>query len=192
MEKRKITGAVALIIIYLFYSCSTAPIVKKEQENLSNAFQPVQEKLVEAAYWAEGRNSLKVRGKSFELDCTGIVLAVYYYAGIDLAKDFYKYEGNGVKRIYLYLKNNTLLYKTRHPAPGDLIFWNNTWDANDNGSADDKLTHVGMMVSMDQASGQGTYLHYNYAKGITIEKINLLDPDNPALNAPYACVPCPG
>jgi hypothetical protein len=31
------------------------------------------------------------------------------------------------------------------PAPGDLVFWNDTYDRNRNGRADDRLTHVGVV-----------------------------------------------
>jgi hypothetical protein len=182
--------AVVGSFLCLLASCATVPpgndpVVQISREvAVSDPYLPVKEKLVEAAGWMKGRKSLRVGGRSFGLDCTGIVLAAYWYAGIDLAEDFGSYTGNGVRRLYYYLDDRKLLYNTDLPSPGDIIFWDNTWDANENGLADDTRTHVGMVVSMERETGAGTYLHYNYAKGIVIEDINLLDRDNPAANSP--------
>ncbi|MDC7221796.1 MAG: CHAP domain-containing protein [Spirochaetales bacterium] len=177
-------------IIVLLASCASFSSENPQEdqallvENSSLNLTSTQAKLIEAADWMEGRRSLKINGRTFGLDCTGIVLAAYWYAGIDLAKDFGSYTGNGVRRLYYYLDDKALLYNTDLPHPGDIIFWDNTWDANGNEVADDSHTHVGMIVSMDRSTGAGTYLHYNYSKGIVKEKINLLDPDNPAVNSP--------
>ncbi len=173
--------------LFLFASCATAPepeTAGAESAAIGDPFRPVKDKLVEAAGWMEGRKKLDVNGRSFNLDCTGIVMAAYWYAGIDLGKDFGNYTGNGVRRLFYYLDDQGLLYDTDLPSPGDIIFWDNTWDANENGEADDTHTHVGMMVSLDRNTGSGTYLHYNYAKGIIVENINLLDKDNPSANSP--------
>ncbi|MDC7224531.1 MAG: NlpC/P60 family protein [Spirochaetales bacterium] len=179
---RSVKFLLLLIVSALVFSCAT--VSYESTVDPASPYGERQEKLVEAAYWMEGRSSLNVGGRSFGLDCTGIVLAAYWYAGIDLAKDFNRYTGNGVKRLYAYLEEEELLYSTDLPAPGDLVFWDNTWDANGNGAADDYYTHVGMIVSLDRETGSGTYLHYNYSKGIVLENINLRDRDNPAMNSP--------
>ena len=183
---RKVRGTAFCIILFLLTSCATAPPAELPVgESVSaDPYEPVKDKLVEAADWMEGRTSLNINGRSFGLDCTGIVLAAYWYAGIDLARDFGRYSGNGVRRLYYYLDDQNLLYNTDLPSPGDIIFWDNTWDANENGEADDTHTHVGMMVSLNRDTGAGTYLHYNYSRGIVIENINLLDKDNGAANSP--------
>lgn len=178
--------AAALMILS---SCSTPRPAEPDSEPepamvTKKNYEPVQEKLVEGAFWAVGRSDLTVNGRTFGLDCTGSVLAAYWYAGIDLAKEFGRFPGNGVKKLYYYLEERDLLYKTKYPAPGDIIFWNDSWDANGNGRADDPLTHVGMIVSMDQMTGQGTYMHHNYSKGIEIVNINFVDRDNYSVNSP--------
>jgi hypothetical protein len=180
----KFTGILLLFMACLIFLTSCATVPYRSTVNPASPYRDVQNELVEAAYWMEGRNSLKINGRTFALDCTGIVLAAYWYAHIDLAKDFGKYSGNGVKRIYSFLRDEELIYNSNIPEPGDLLFWDNTWDVNGNGIADDYLTHVGMIVSMNRISGAGTYLHYNYSKGIVIENINLLDRDNPSVNSP--------
>ncbi len=123
-----------------------------------------------------GKADLRVRGKTFSLDCTGVVLAAYWYAGVDLAKEFGSYSGNGVSRIYQTLQAANLLYSTASPLSGDLIFWDNTYDQNSNGRWDDPLTHVGMVVSVD-ADGTITYLHYHDKKGVSLDAMNLREPE---------------
>ena len=80
-------------------------------------------KLVEGAQSILGKKQLFVRGRRFNMDCTGMVLAIYWYAGIDLARDFNKFKGNGVTRIYKTLERDNLLYSNDYPLPGDIVFW---------------------------------------------------------------------
>jgi hypothetical protein len=110
------------------------------------------------------------------MDCTGAVLAIYYYAGIDLARDFDKYGGNGVTRLYRSLEAQRLLYDTRYPVTGDIIFWDNTYDRNEDGRWNDSLTHVGMVMEVSR-SGDVEYVHLNYRRGIIIENMNLRNPE---------------
>ncbi len=171
----------AVLGFLLLFSCETNPEVSGytpeskaiEQADLTN----IQKKIVEGSYWAKGRKTLKVRDKTFNIDCSGVVMAIYYYAGIDLAKDFNKYSGGGVYRIYQYLKNNELIYYTKTPAPGDLIFWDNTYDSNGDGKRNDMLTHVAIVVEVSE-NNTVTYIHAHYRKGIIFENMNLNDPEN--------------
>ncbi len=136
----------------------------------------VRAKLVQGAYKIVGARNLIIRGRRFNFDCTGTVLAIYYYAGIDLSREFSKYSGNGVLRLYKIMKVNNLLYITKYPVPGDLIFWDNTYDRNRDGKMNDYLTHVGMVVRVYN-DGTIEYIHEHIRKGITIEKMNLRNPD---------------
>lgn len=141
-----------------------------------------QAKVVEGSYWALGKSQLKVRDKVFNLDCSGTVMAVYYYAGIDLSRDFGKYTGGGTERIFKYLEESDLLYDTEMPVPGDIIFWDNTYDKNGDGVRNDELTHMGIVVKIDE-DGTVTYLHEHYKKGIILEKMNLKFPDDMEKNS---------
>ena len=123
-----------------------------------------------------GTKALTVLGATYPNDCTGLVRAAHAFASIDLAYHFSRYSGNGVKRLYQTLKEEALLYSVLYPLPGDLIFWNDTYDANGNGLADDELTHVGVVMSV-QPDGSIRYLHYNYRLGPVIDSMNLLRPD---------------
>ena len=123
-----------------------------------------------------GKTELVVNGVRYPMDCTGVVRAAYAFGGVDLAYRFAFYSGNGVARLYRTLRDAELLYSTRYPAPGDLVFWDNTYDANGNGRADDPLTHVGMVVEVDK-EGTISYLHHNYRRGPVVERMNLIHSD---------------
>jgi hypothetical protein len=136
----------------------------------------LQQQLRDSAYSILGAKSLTAKGKKFNYDCVGVVQAIYYLVGIDLSKALQKHAGNGVTRLFNVLDDEGLLYETEHPQTGDLIFWDNTWDRNNDGKWNDYLTHIGMVVNTDK-QGMIEYIHHNYRKGIIIEKMNLAKPD---------------
>ena len=168
-----------LISVLALLSCTTTLNGTKREENSVTAvredkkeIRKIQDLLKEAAYSLEGEKSLSVNGKNFNMDCSGVVTALYYYAGIDLQKYYKDYSGTGTERIYKTLEERGLLEKTWLPETGDIIFWDNTYDRNNNGKYDDMLTHIGMVVSSDRF-GNIDYIHHNYLKGIVIEKMNI-------------------
>lgn len=139
-----------------------------------------------------------VNGKQFVLDCIGTVAAIYYGMDIDITKDFDRYEGSGVDRLYMSLKNRHVLHKDKLPRPGDVVVWDNTWDANGNGNKnDDPRTHAGLVLAVDE-DGTIHYVHENYRRGVIVEVMNLLKPDvyqddaGKTLNSPLAMAPPPG
>ena len=150
--------------------------VPTERPALSPSIDAIRAKLGEGATALIGATELTVNGRRFSWDCTGTVLAIYWYAGIDLARDFGRYPGNGVRRLYQTLEDASLLYTTTEPVLGDLVFWDNTYDADGDGAWDDQLTHVGMVVETG-ADGTISYVHLNYRKGIVVEKMSLREPD---------------
>ena len=72
---------------------------------------------------------------------------------------------------------------TRGPEPGDIVFFDNTWDRNGNGRWDDDLTHMGVVVAVDR-NGTISYLHNHLRRGVIVEQMNLRHPDSRELNAP--------
>ncbi len=170
--------SVLFVSLSYFASCASAPGRIREESRVQALPEAgrVQATLAEGAGYVLGKESLNIRGKKFALDCTGVVLAIYYYAGLDLAGDFPKYSGNGVTRLYKSLEQEKLLYNTNQPETGDIIFWDNTYDRNKDGRLNDTLTHVAMVVT-SKKDGTIEYIHHNYRKGIIIEYMNLLNPD---------------
>jgi probable lipoprotein NlpC len=174
------------LLSLLFFSCTTIPMedpVVEAAENPAQEISTVQQDLVESAEWALGSKRLEVKGRKFNMDCSGVVLAVYYKSGIDLQSYLGRYSGGGVQRLYAFMDDQQLLYQQPHLAPGDMLFWDNTYDKNNDGEKNDTLTHVGMVVYADN-EGNIQYIHHNYRLGIVLAKMNLLDPDNLEMNSP--------
>jgi len=180
----KINRAVIVLVFILIIlnSCATFPggpgssRYPEGGAGTEEELSTIQGRLVEGAGIFLGAEKLKVGNRTYPLDCTGVVSAIYAFAGIDITSPLTAYAGNGVTRLYRLFEDEELLYHTDHPAPGDIIFWDNTWDANDDGKFNDPLTHVGMVVHRLE-DGTIEYIHHNYAKGIVLERMNLLKPD---------------
>ena len=177
---RLLTRLAPLALAGLLGACATTPFSGTDQAPPARAtgdptVVALRDKLAEGARSILGRKQLVVRGRRFNMDCTGVVLAVYWYAGIDLARDFGRFTGNGVSRIYHTLERRDLLYTTTSPLVGDIIFWDNTYDENEDTRWNDPLSHVGMVVRVDD-DGTITYVHYHIRKGISNDYMNLRNP----------------
>lgn len=126
-------------------------------------------------------SSAVVRNKKFTLDCIGLVSAVYWAEGFDITVDFHKYSGNGVSCLFQSLSDRGALYKNENgkiikPQVGDIIFWDNTWDRNENGKfGDDPLTHAGLVMQVD-SDATIHYLHASIVSGVVIEQMNIERP----------------
>lgn len=164
------SGAAMLIVL----SCATAHDYSTK-ESIEGERQTVREALVASALSVIGVDELVVDGKRFRMDCTGVVQGIYYGAGIDLYTPLRSYQGDGVVRLYSFMDDNGLLADESNPKPGDLVFWDNTYDKSRSGKVDDPLTHVGMIVSVSD-NGDIQYIHHNYARGIVLEHMNLNEP----------------
>ena len=133
-----------------------------------------------------GVDRLYVGGTEYRDDCTGAVLAVYAAAGINLGAHFHQYRGNGVARLHRMMRDHRLYLAAdayARPEPGDIVFFDNTWDRNGNGRWDDDLTHMGVVVAVDR-NGTISYLHNHLRRGVIVEQMNLRHPDSRELNAP--------
>ncbi len=151
-------------------------IAASYQKESKSGLLPVQEKLIEASCYLLGKTEIIVRGKRFNCDCSGLILALYYYAGIDLLPRFARHSGNGVARLYKINEANGLLSTESVPPPGAMIFWDNTYDSNEDERWNDEFTHVGMVYS-SSPDGSIEYIHLNYRRGIILERMNLLRED---------------
>jgi hypothetical protein len=184
-SRNRLPLPLAAVFIMLFTSCAATPglhpaepvpLVPAGDAYHEPAPSLIRDAIVSGGMSLVGQETLVVKGVTYPSDCTGVVRAAYAFADIDLAYRFGRYGGNGVRRVYLTLHDQGLLYATSYPAPGDIIFWDNTWDANANKQADDELTHIGLVVAAEQ-DGSISYLHYHYRLGPTVETMNLLRPD---------------
>lgn len=135
------------------------PKAKKKQSTpeKKNAFRNVPE----AARSYIGKRVLKHNGKTYRYDCSGFVSAVYGKVGVSL-------EGS-VRHMYDMSKKQGTLRK--EAQIGDLVFFDNTFDANKNGKFDDKLTHIAVIEKIE-SSGRITMLHIG-SKGVVRIYMNL-------------------
>jgi hypothetical protein len=177
MKSGRLPTYILSILLIVLGACATTPQRGRPQtvNPAARGSEEIRRKLAEGGRYVMGKRELIIRGKRFNMDCTGTILAIYYYAGIDLARDFNKYTGNGVTRLYKSLEAQGLLYDTRYPVTGDIIFWDNTYDRNEDGQWNDPLTHVGMVMSVSE-EGDVEYVHLNYRRGIITENMNLRKP----------------
>lgn len=197
-EVIRIPIIVLYILVMVIAGCTSAPAEKTgtqtvsenqsllSEANMASTMDPAiildphlmetRQKIVEGGLSLVGKTKLVVHGKTYSNDCTGVVLASYAFGNIDLSLHFPKHSGNGVRRIFYTLNDENLLYKVEYPVAGDVIFWDNTYDANGNGLVDDEFTHVGLVVDV-AADGLISYLHHHYRLGPIVEYMNLLLPD---------------
>jgi hypothetical protein len=125
-----------------------------------------------------GLSTLKLVAPQLPDDCTGLVRAVYEGEGAQLLQSGQAGD-NGVTAMWRYAFQRSALH-THRPAPGDLVFFRETYDRNRDGLENDGLTHVGVVESVD-AAGTVTFVHRS-GKGVTRAKLDLGSPLDKARN----------
>ena len=100
-------------------------------------------------------------------DCSGMVNAAYSRAGIDLA-------GRNSAAMFKLAKERNVFHRRKTPRPGDVAFFDNTHDRNNNRRLDDRLTHVAVVEKVDE-DGTITLIHKG-GSGVTRTKMNLRRP----------------
>lgn len=126
-------------------------------------------------------------GPPVRMDCSGFVRAVFRSVGLDVfapgAPDVKRRHDNGVGLLLWFNESNGAFWPREGPpegyavapAPGDVVYFHDTYDRNRNRRYDDRFTHVGLVESVD-ADGTVTFLH---AAGHVVrrERMNLRRPD---------------
>lgn len=102
-----------------------------------------------------------VGGRAFPgSDCAHFVRAIYSLRGIDLMtcpRHNPGGPGSGTGCIMAFNAAHGAL-GIRQPAPGDLVYFDNTHDKNRNGRWDDRLTHIGVVEEV-LSDGTVRFLH---------------------------------
>lgn len=91
-----------------------------------------------------GKRSATYKGKHYRPDCSGTVRAIYDHAGLWLGSSSSKEPESDSATIYRYIQKAGTISE-RDPAPGDVVFFDNTYDRNRDGLLNDSLTHVGVV-----------------------------------------------
>jgi hypothetical protein len=93
-----------------------------------------------------GAKTITSNGRRIAYDCAGVTRAVFLAHGIDLyAGDPNDSDANGVRIIHAHIQQQGRFHQGPVAHPGDLVFFNNTWDFNRDGKVNDPLTHVGIV-----------------------------------------------
>ena len=143
------------------------------------AFFDLQARLAARAASLVGHTSAFVaRGERFNADCTGFVEAVYAEEGVPLRplmRAAAPTERAGVWAAYRAVQRYGIVFGGggEWPAPGDLVFWRDTYDRNRNGKADDGLTHVGIVEYV--VDGTVVFVH----RGAKAVARGAMTPDRP-------------
>ncbi len=122
-----------------------------------------------------GARRFEVKGRRFRGDCSNFVRAVFSTLDLDLfAVPHPPPHANGVRLIHAWVARYGVNYRARVPKPGDVVYFDNTYDRNHDGRLDDRLTHVGLV---DEVEPDGTfYVIHDASHGVEREPMNLLHP----------------
>lgn len=114
------------------------------------------------------RAYLSAAPAGFRADCSGFVEAVLDRAGVPL-------RGSTAHMWSTFAREGTVHHR-RLPRVGDLAFFDDTWDRNRNGRLDDDLTHLAVVIDVED-DGTIVMAHVSSSKGRTTLRMNLLRPD---------------
>ncbi len=113
--------------------------------------------ILDAAAALLGQRSLRGLAGSLPDDCTGYVRWAYLQAKLDLMGRAVHSDEGGVGAIFEVAGNAEALYQGV-PAPGDLVFFRETYDRNRDGRLNDGLTHIGIVEGVEP-DGTVVFLH---------------------------------
>ena len=117
--------------------------------------------IVQAAASFAAGDPLTVNGKRYRDDCSGLIEAALAAAGGT-------WTGSSAS---LYDAAREAGLTRRRPRPGDVAFFDNTYDRDGDRRLDDRLTHVAIVENVDRA-GTITLIHRG-SRGITRLRMNL-------------------
>jgi hypothetical protein len=145
------------IAIMTLVGCAAPPVERSRPSDpeprvccRSVEVTPSRSAIVRTAAKLVGARTIESRGRRIAYDCAGVTRAIYLAHGIDL------YDGgasdpkaNGVRLIYAHVRRHGTLHQGPVVYPGDLVFFDNTWDFNGDGMLNDPLTHVGVVERIE-------------------------------------------
>lgn len=141
------------------------PRTRAERKKARQAAAAGQE-VAESVAALVGKNRLVVNGKTYRDDCSGLVMAAYARTGRSLA--------GGSADMFALAKELDVLHRKKLPEPGDVAFFDDTWDKNGNGRRDDELSHVAIVERVEE---DGTIvLVHRGSKGVVRIRMNLREP----------------
>lgn len=168
---RKVFVCVPFLVFFFFVSSCTENFVKDGSPSDSVGVKVARESLKHL-----GEVLIDFNGKKYDLDCSGFVRFLFLqYAKVDLDRYVIKQSKSKVEAYY-----NTFEVGEKGKfkvMPGDLIFFDNTYDRNRNGVMDDELTHIGLVVGYDRDSGSVVFVNKSKGKPVSLGYVNFNYPD---------------
>jgi peptidoglycan DL-endopeptidase CwlO len=121
-----------------------------------------------------GRRTVSWPGKGFPDDCSGLVEGIYASVGAPLQAAGQRGD-NAVTSLYRYAHQRGRVFSSGLPAPGDLVFFRDTYDQNRDGVVNDGLTHVALVETVDD-DGTVSIIHRVH-RGVMRYRMNLRHPE---------------
>lgn len=144
----------------------TAPTSRKARKAAAKAATGG-EAVAKAAADMVGKSRLVVDGRTYRYDCSGLASAIYAEGGWTIS--------GSTKDLYATAEEEGYLHHKKIPSPGDIAFFDDTYDANHNRRRDDDLSHVAVVESVDD-DGTITLIHMG-SHGVVRIRMNLKHPD---------------
>jgi hypothetical protein len=168
---------IATIAIVTLVGCATPPVERPrasapEARPCCRAVvrAPSRSAIVRTAAKLVGAKTIESKGRHIAYDCAGVTRAIFLKHGIDLydssANDP---EANGVRLIHAHIRQQGTFHQGPVVHPGDLVFFDNTWDLNGDGKVNDPLTHVGIV---ERQEPDGTVIFISRLAG-AVERYHL-------------------
>jgi len=131
------------------------------------------EGVLAAARAALGESRPELDGRPLPTDCSGFVRGLYTKAGVDLFSEAKPWD-NGVRAMVRWIERHGQMHRRKVPAPGDLVFFHDSYDRNGDGKLNDRFTHMGLV---EEVLPDGTALIIHATNhGIVREPMNLMRP----------------
>lgn len=124
------------------------------------------EALAQEATRLIGHKSLLVHGDSVRYDCSGFIVATHRLSNIELS-------GN-TRSMFEQAQQGSGIFM-EDPLPGDVVFFDNTYDRNRNGKLDDALSHIAIVQHVDE--DQTVHMVHLGGSGIVSLTMNLKHPE---------------
>jgi hypothetical protein len=130
----------------------------------------IQEQLVRSARSLLDRRNIVVAGERVRHDCIGMVAAAYTMSGMDIT--------HSISDLFEQAVAAGIAHNDKRPRPGDIVFFDDSYDKNRNGVRDDPFTHVTIVERVD-AEGTITMIHLGgKGKPVARRMMNLYHPDD--------------
>lgn len=126
-----------------------------------------------AAASSLGSAPIIVGGVRYRRDCSGVASGIYARAGFPLGAEAVDGAGLDVRHLYDLVRRTGSL-RTNDPLPGDLVFFDDTYDSNGNGQVDDPLSHVGVVEKIVD-DGTVVFVH-RIGRQVVRARLNLRQP----------------